>query len=126
METFRTESTPKTPSIIFDPAKGKLEIKGRSIPEDSIGFYKKLLDLLEEYAQTCTIPVQVDVMLEYFNTASSVCVLEILKRFEALHQRGIPVVINWHYEEDDDYMRETGDDFQTLLTVPVHLKEIEL
>ncbi len=126
METFRTESTPKTPSIIFDPAKGKLEIKGRSIPEDSIGFYKKLLDLLEEYSQTCTIPVQVDVMLEYFNTASSVCVLEILKRFEALHQRGIQVVINWHYEEDDDYMRETGDDFQTLLTVPVHLKEIEL
>lgn len=126
METFRTESTPKTPSIIFDPDKGKLEIKGRSIPEDSIGFYKKLLDLLDDYSRSCTIPVQADIILEYFNTASSVCVLEILKRLEALHQRGGQVTINWHYEEDDDYMRETGDDFQTLLTVPIHLQVIEL
>ncbi len=126
MEIYRTEGTPKTPTIIFDPDKGTMEIKGRSIPEDSIGFYKKLMDMLDDYTQTCKIPVQVDVMLEYFNTASSVCVLEILKRFETIHQRGGKVIINWHYEEDDDYMRETGDDFQTLLNIPINLKVIEV
>jgi hypothetical protein len=125
MESYRIEGTPKTPSIIFDPEKGKLEIKGRSIPEDSIGFYKKLLDLLDEYINKFNTPIQVDIGLEYFNTASSMCVLEVLKRFETIHQKGGQVTLNWHYEEDDDYMRETGDDFQTLLTVPIHLVLIE-
>ncbi len=51
MEPISIEGTPKTPSVKFDAASGNIEIKGRSIPENSIEFYKPLVDWLEEYAR---------------------------------------------------------------------------
>ena len=47
MEPISIVGTPKTPTVHFDNEKGKVEIKGRSIPENSIEFYKPLVDWLE-------------------------------------------------------------------------------
>ena len=52
METLQIEGTPKTPSIKFDYNNALLEIKGRSIPENSIEFYKPLVDWLDKYSST--------------------------------------------------------------------------
>ena len=43
MEPISIAGTPKTPTVHFDAGNGKIEIKGRSIPENSIEFYKPLL-----------------------------------------------------------------------------------
>jgi hypothetical protein len=51
MEPISIEGTTKTPTVKFDAGSGKIEIKGRSIPENSIEFYKPLVDWLEEYAK---------------------------------------------------------------------------
>ena len=40
MEAIVIEGTQKTPSVKFDGKTGIIEIKGRSIPENSIEFYK--------------------------------------------------------------------------------------
>jgi len=48
MEKLQIEGTAKTPTVNFDPS-GKLELKGRSIPENSIEFYKPLMEWLDEY-----------------------------------------------------------------------------
>ncbi|MBS1234075.1 MAG: hypothetical protein H6R34_639, partial [Bacteroidetes bacterium] len=73
MEPINIEGTPKTPSVKFDKESGVMEIKGRSIPENSIEFYKPLVDWLEDYAKSPLKRTQVDVQLEYFNTSSSKC-----------------------------------------------------
>ena len=52
MENLTIEGTPKTPTIEFSLEDGSLLIKGRSIPENSIEFYKPLIDKLEEYSNT--------------------------------------------------------------------------
>ena len=49
MEALSIEGTAKTPSVKFDGHDGVIEIKGRSIPENSIEFYKPLVEWLEEY-----------------------------------------------------------------------------
>ncbi len=49
MEPIIIEGTPKTPTIKFDAKEGVFEIKGRSIPENSVEFYKPLVDWLENY-----------------------------------------------------------------------------
>ena len=54
MDKYAIEGTPKTPSISFDLAGGILEIKGRSIPENSIEFYKPLVDSLDKYSSATT------------------------------------------------------------------------
>ena len=41
MDTLVIEGSAKTPDIKFNPQTGVVEIKGRSIPENSIEFYNK-------------------------------------------------------------------------------------
>jgi hypothetical protein len=104
MEKYAIEGTPKTPTISFDIQGGVLEIKGRSIPENSIEFYKPLVDALDKYSSSSKPATTVNIQLEYFNTSSSKCILDVFKKLETIHKSGSAVTINWYYEEDDEDM----------------------
>lgn len=125
MEKFQIEGTPKTPTIIFDMEKGVLEIKGRSIPENSIEFYKPLVDNLDKYAGSPKSATNVNIQLEYFNTSSSKCILDVFKKLESIHKGGSSVTINWHYEEDDEDMLEAGEDYQAIINVPFKMVQVD-
>ncbi len=118
MDKYVIEGTPKTPSISFDLNGGVLEIKGRSIPENSIEFYKPLVDALDKYSSSPKSATTVQVQLEYFNTSSSKCILDVFKKLESINKGGSSVTINWHYEEDDEDMLEAGEDYQAIINVP--------
>jgi hypothetical protein len=125
MENLTIEGSPKTPTIKFNPEEGKLLIQGRSIPENSIEFYKPLVDLLEEYSSNPKEATKVDIVLEYFNTSSSKCILDVFKKLEKINSDGSDVTINWHYEEDDEDMLEAGEDYQAIINIPFKMIEIE-
>lgn len=124
METLTIEKTPKTPSIIFNPKQGKLEIKGRSIPENSVGFYKPLIDSLDQYITNPTSPTIVDFQLEYFNTASSKCIIDVLKHLEVVNKQGTQVDINWYYEDGDEDMLDSGEDLKVNVSFTFNFKKI--
>ncbi len=125
METIVREGTPKTPYVRFDGEKGIIEIKGRSIPENSIEFYKPLIDWLEGYDGEGKEETSVNVQLEYFNTSSSKCILDIFKKLEILFKKGKKVEVNWYYEEDDEDMFEAGEDYQSIINIPFKMIEME-
>jgi hypothetical protein len=125
METIIREETTKTPFVKFDGEKGLVEIKGRSIPENAIEFYKPLIDWLDKYAEQPPTKTSVNVKLEYFNTSSSKCILDIFRKFELLHKKGNDVEINWYYEEDDEDMFEAGEDYQSIVHIPFKMIEME-
>ena len=79
METIIIEGTPKTPSVNFDSTSGILHLKGRSIPENSIEFYKPLVEWLDAYSGKPQPKTAVNIQLEYFNTSSSKCLLDLFK-----------------------------------------------
>jgi hypothetical protein len=124
MEPLLIEGTAKTPTVRFDAKDGVIEIKGRSIPENSIEFYKPLVEWLEEYSKNPLDLTQVNVQLEYFNTSSSKCILDVFKKLEAIHKGKQEVIINWHYEEDDEDMLEAGEDYESIIRVPFKMIEI--
>jgi SiaC family regulatory phosphoprotein len=124
MENYSIEGTPKTPTINFDTEKGHLEIKGRSIPENSIEFYRPLVENLEKYSGGAKPSTNVVIALEYFNTSSSKCILDVFKKLENIHKNGSAVTINWHYEEDDEDMLEAGEDYQAIINVPFKMVQI--
>lgn len=124
MEPIIIEGTPKTPSIKFDDKDGIFEIKGRSIPENSVEFYKPLNEWLDEYMQVPLDKTVVNIRLEYFNTSSSKCILDVFKRLEAIHRSKHDVEINWFYEEDDEDMLEAGEDYDSIIKVPFKMIEI--
>ncbi|MBP5366374.1 MAG: DUF1987 domain-containing protein [Bacteroidales bacterium] len=125
METITIEESSKTPYIFMDPEKGQIEIKGRSIPENSIEFYKPLIEWISEYSEQEMKTTQVKIQLEYFNTSSSKCILDIFKRLEIMYRKGWTIEIFWYYDEDDEDMYESGEDYQSILTCPISLVEIK-
>ena len=125
MEIIVRDGTPKTPSVRLDGTTGIIEVKGRSIPENPVEFYKPLIDWLEKYGAAPCANTVVNIQLEYFNTSSSKCILDIFKKLELINKKGNPVEINWYYEEDDEDMFEAGEDYQSIINVPFTMIEIE-
>ena len=52
------------------------------------------------------------VKFEYFNTSSSVVILNIFKMLSEIDSK---VKIEWYYENDDSEMHELGQDYQAML-----------
>ena len=125
MENIVIEGTSKTPQVEFDAGNGSLLIKGRSIPENSIEFYKPLIDWIGGYALNGGSDTVVNVQLEYFNTCSSKCILDVFKRLEEIKKTGKNVTVKWHYEIDDEDMLEAGEDYQAIIDLPFEMIEIE-
>ncbi|MCL2073178.1 MAG: DUF1987 domain-containing protein [Marinilabiliaceae bacterium] len=125
METIIREGTPKTPYVRLNGENGVIEIKGRSIPENSVEFYKPLIEWLDRYANTPFDLTSVNIQLEYFNTSSSKCILDIFKKLELVFKKGNKVEINWYYEEDDEDMFEAGEDYQSIISIPFKMIEME-
>jgi len=121
MENFHLEATPKTPGLNFNSQNGKFEISGRSIPENSIDFYKPLLDWLDAYLKKPLQLTHLTIKLEYFNTSSSKCMVDIFRRLEKLHSSGNDVQVEWFYEEEDEDMQESGEDFKEIIKLPIKL-----
>lgn len=125
MNSFYLEPTPKTPKISFNVEDGSFEISGRSIPENSIEFYKPVLEWLDEYVVASNGETNLDVKLEYFNTSSSKCLVEIFRRLEKLKKEGKDAAISWYYEEEDEDMQESGEDFKEIIKLPIKMIMVE-
>ncbi len=118
MENILIEGTATTPTVKFQPELGMFSISGRSIPENSAEYYKPLLDCLDRYVAGHPVsPTQVDIQLEYYNTATSRCLLDIFKKMDILKKNGTDVTVNWMFEEDDDDMRDAGEYYQSLVNI---------
>lgn len=110
MESLVIEETNHTPLVEFNP-DGKLKMKGRSLPED----VNKLFNPLIDYVVNLNIENAIfDINLEYFNTASSKKLLELIKSLEA-NNKIDSVLVNWHYEEGDDDSMEMAEVYEELL-----------
>ena len=125
VEVLKIEGTPKTPEVVMDPTAGRLMLKGRSIPENSIEFYKPLIDWIDAYRETALDHTEIFIKLEYFNTSSSKCILDVFKKLESVKQDGKQVLVKWYYECDDEDMLEAGEDYEAILDLPFEMIEME-
>ena len=125
MENILREGSAKTPSVSFNSASGVLELKGRSIPENSVEFYKPLNEWIDSYGVKPCSETVVDIKLEYFNTSSSKCILDLFKKLEYISKQGSVVSVNWYFEQDDEDMEEAGEDYQAIIKLPFKMIEVE-
>src|SRR4051812_32584391 len=82
MEILNLEGTEDTPKIILDKKNGIFEISGRSLPEDSAEFYRPVLEWIEKYGSEPNGTTDFVFKLEYFNTASSKLIFNVLPALE--------------------------------------------
>ena len=118
MEILNIEATEDTPKIVLDKQNGIFEISGRSLPEDSAEFYGPVLEWIEKYTASPNSATVFSFKLEYFNTASSKLILDILSALEDI--KGTKV--DWYFHDEDEDMEEAGQEFSELVEIPFEFK----
>ena len=63
-----------------------------------------------------------NIQLEYFNTSSSKCILDLFKKLEAINKA---ITIHWYYEVDDEDMLEAGEDYEAIINIPFKMIEVD-
>ena len=110
MESIKVDRTPYLPLIDFT-TEGKLKLEGRAIPEDA----NKLFDPMIAFVKQLSVEyVSLDINLDYFNTAASKKILDLLKALDA-NSSVEKILVNWHFEEGDEDSVETAEIYEELL-----------
>jgi hypothetical protein len=124
MTNLRIEATSKTPQIDFNSNSGELEILGISVPENSVAFYTPVVDWLISYVANPQHKTVLSLNFSYLNTSSLQFLYDALKELDEI---GAPdsVIINWYFTEDDDDMKETGEDFKEVTSSSFNFIEVD-
>jgi len=121
MQKIIIKKTDRTPEVIIDAEGGVFSIEYDSRPEDVRKFYypiiEKLKSILKNFQESSNLsyfndnPFEFTFKMGYFNSSSAKFLLDILNIVKSFNDTGIKVVVNWYYYEDEDDMKEAGEDF---------------
>ena len=112
MERLHIEATERSPEIDFNFTGNVFAIRGESYPEDVPEFYGPVVKRLQSHFDDLKdSDVTFNLELVYFNSTSAKIFMGLFEALEETAEKGNRVVINWHFEEDDDNMEELGQEF---------------
>lgn len=112
------EELKNCPSIVYYPGDNKLELIGRSIPENPELIFRRLDEWITIHFEKNS-GLDVNIQLEYINSGSSKYLYEILKRLTGYGRSGKLVNLKWLYEEDDEAMLELGEHYRDTAGIPL-------
>lgn len=119
------ESTDLTPKISFWPDKKEFEISGESRPENVRKFYEPVMEWIENYKTHLESnklkngeKLIFKFRFEYFNSTSAKFLTSIINKLETIKQEVAPVEIEWYYDAPDEDMKNSGEEFSKMVTIP--------
>jgi hypothetical protein len=110
MQNIYIEATSSTPQVNFD-VNGRLMMKGRSLILNVKEFYGPLIEWISKL-NVGVIRFTID--FDYFNSASSKQILEMLKLIDS-NNNVKDFDVFWHFEKDDEDILEIGQIFEERL-----------
>ena len=117
------EELKNCPGIVYYPETNKLELVGRSIPENPELIFRRLEEWIVSHFEKNNA-LLVNIQLEYINSGSSKYLYEVLKRLTNYSRGGKNVKIKWLYEEDDEAMLELGEHYRDTAGIPLEIDMI--
>lgn len=114
MNALYLPGTENTPNVRLNATTGRMSIEGKSLPENVRHFYAPVLAWLEEYREEPAAHTRLLVHLEYYNSGTSAVLYKVM----ALLQGMPDVQIEWHFDPDDEDLREAGKELCELLHIP--------
>jgi len=106
-------------AVNFDKDSGILELSGSSYPENALDFFNPLIQWIREYIEEIDKKIEMNIRLNYLNTSSTKCILDIFEIFQGYHSSGGHIKINWYYEEEDEDIMETGEELGEDFEFPI-------
>lgn len=77
-----------------------------------------MMEWVDEHGAGMDGQLEIKIRLEYFNTSSSKCLMDLLKRIEKVVPKA---EVHWYYEEEDEDMLEAGEDYNAIIDLPFRL-----
>ena len=114
MEPLKIPSAINSMEISLNAETGKLSFTGRSYPENSILFFKPVIEWMEQYITAPAGKTECSFTIEYFNSASRKCIINIFRILSSIHKKGHPITIIWNFESDDESIKEIGEEYKNL------------
>lgn len=115
---LRIQPTSESLEVNLDQEMGRFEFYGKSLPEDPNEFFKPIINWFKEYVEKPNKETVLVFKMEYFNTASSKKLLDILSICFEIHKKKQSIMVNWYYRYNDDDMRENGETFSEIVHLP--------
>jgi hypothetical protein len=106
--------TADSPRVILDRNQGTISFTGRSLPENPRAFYYPILNWLSSYSENPKSETHLTLNMDYFNTASSKMIMEVIEAVKKSEKSGSSLKVDWYYLEDDEEMLEAGQEFAEL------------
>ena len=133
MKKLNITATEKSPKVIFDPDKYLFEMEGNSRPENVRDFYYPIIDTLKDYFEKLVSDknfenenlFRFNFKLDYFNSSSAKFISDILVIVKTYSEQGVKIKIYWYFEDGDDDMKEVGEDFSDMISVPFNFVMIQ-
>lgn len=121
--------TKDTPAVTFDIESNSFSIKGRSLPENALEFYKPIYDWIVEYSEKNKDKgIWLNLDLEYMNSSSIKLIFHIINKIDAYYSETNAkneTGINWGYRKNDELTKLKGQEYQTYFTIPIKLVIID-
>jgi hypothetical protein len=111
------------PGIVFYQSMNKLEIIGRAIPENPEFLFMRLNEWISAHLDKAE-GLNISFQLEYINSGSSKYLFETLKSVAAARRAGKKIRIKWLFEEDDEAMKELGENYRDTSGLPMEIEMI--
>jgi hypothetical protein len=123
--TYRIDGQRRSLKVNLDTDKGEFLFAGVSLPENTNSFFEPILQELSDYLKEPKEKTVLNFYIEYLNTSSALYLRRIVLACEQVlgNER---LEVNWHYEADDDDIKDFGTDFKDVFTdVDINLIEIK-
>ncbi|MFZ5806741.1 MAG: DUF1987 domain-containing protein [Verrucomicrobiota bacterium] len=106
-----------TPRVHLDAAAGKITIDGESYPDSAGIFYSPVFEWVQKFIAEEKRPLELHLKLTYFNTGTAKCVMDLLELLENYVRNGNRARAFWHYQEEDEDMQMSGEEFAEDVTL---------
>jgi hypothetical protein len=115
----------RTPQITFSFEDGVFSLEGESYPEDVRAFYDDPMAQFYAWLESNSAPLRFEFKLVYFNSSTAKVIMDLMERLEEAAGNGRECLIQWHYAEDDDNIKELGEEFaEDLVSAKFELVEV--
>ena len=123
-DSLKIEATEDTPLIDFNPETGIFKVTGRALPEDAHEFFKPIEDWVQEYVESPADSTVIEMRIDYFNSASTRYIFNLLMCFEDIVDDGGDAKVIWYYKEGDDMIESKGEEIESILEIPFEMKTL--
>ena len=115
MKKLHIKPRKDSPEITLDPTNDTFKFKGICHPENVTKFFEPVMDWLNEYhlflsKNKTEKTIKVVIFFRYFNSATYKYLITLLQKINEFSNLGCSIFVEWHYEIDDDEMKESGEE----------------